>query len=512
MGISRRGVVARVPLAVAALAPVRPSAGSAPPDAIAVHRATRNTWLGALGEALPDLAEPPPRVKAYDGRERLALPEPNSEGRPFVDALGASDENGRQEAAASRMLTLAEVARELRLANGVTGTRAHRDGVLHLRAAPSAGALYSNEVYLLCAAVDGLAPGAYYYDVIDDALVALRSDDPSQTLLRAVECPKAASASAWIVLTNVFRRYRFRYSNRGYRYALIDSGHIGENIALAARAAELPFQRVDRFADDRIGELLGVDGVDEATCALYALAPRSGSIPAAATVTLRPRGESRAPDALARYHGATKLVAAASEEADPGRAVRPRTDSPVALAGTGDLRSVDAAIRERRSTRRFQEQPLSAEALAYLARAAGAPLVHAPALSLHAIVHRAEGVAPGHYRYDPATHRLERQRTADLRGSLRRICLGQRKAGDAAVAFIPVADLRAVVAAEGERGYRHLLLDAGALGQRLYIAAEAAGLTARNLAAFIDDGLNDLLGVDGREHAAVHLTVAGHGD
>ena len=62
------------------------------------------------------------------------------------------------------------------------------------------------------------------------------------------------------------------------------------------------------------------------------------------------------------------------------------------------------------------------------------------------------------------------------------------------------------------RLYRDLLLEAGAIGQRLYLAAEAAGLAARNLAAFVDDDLNRLVGLDGRREAVVHLTMAGPGD
>ena len=60
-----------------------------------------------------------------------------------------------------------------------------------------------------------------------------------------------------------------------------------------------------------------------------------------------------------------------------------------------------------------------------------------------------------------------------------------------------------------KRGYSDLLIEAGGIGQRIYLAAEAAGLAARNLAAFRDDDLNGLLDLDGRERAVLHLTLAG---
>ena len=49
------------------------------------------------------------------------------------------------------------------------------------------------------------------------------------------------------------------------------------------------------------------------------------------------------------------------------------------------------------------------------------------------------------------------------------------------------------------------------MAQRVYLGAEALGLAARNLAAFVDDELNALLGLDGAEAAVIHLTMLGRG-
>ena len=79
-------------------------------------------------------------------------------------------------------------------------------------------------------------------------------------------------------------------------------------------------------------------------------------------------------------------------------------------------------------------------------------------------------------------------------------------AASAAVGFAMLADLE--LTAGRDRAYRDQLLEAGAVGQRLYLAAESIGLAARNLAAFRDDALNDLLGAAGDRQAVVHLTMA----
>lgn len=61
----------------------------------------------------------------------------------------------------------------------------------------------------------------------------------------------------------------------------------------------------------------------------------------------------------------------------------------------------------------------------------------------------------------------------------------------------------------GERGYRYLFLDAGHVCQNLYLAAEAVGCGVCAIAAFEDDTLNQLLGLDGVEQFAVYVATAG---
>ena len=176
-------------------------------------------------------------------------------------------------------------------------------------------------------------------------------------------------------------------------------------------------------------------------------------------------------------------------------------------------RSVAWAIRERRSTRRFRDVAVSLADLAYLlSLAQGNPAAQlAPGVELRVVAHRIRGLEPGIYRYRADGHQLIASRKGDLRAALRRVCLGQDKAERAAAGVAMVADIGAA-SATGDRLYRDQLLESGAIGQRLYLGAEAIGLSARNLAAFFDDSLNGLIGVDGRREAVIHLTMLGAGD
>ncbi len=175
---------------------------------------------------------------------------------------------------------------------------------------------------------------------------------------------------------------------------------------------------------------------------------------------------------------------------------------------------VHAAIRTRRSTRRFESRALSrADLLAVLALARHNPALHrSSGLDLYAVVHRVTDVSAGVYRYEPAAHRLAPLRRAELDRALVSTCLGQEQTGEAAAAIVGVARVAESSARGGARSYRDLLLDAGATAQRIYLGAEALGLTARNLAAYYDDELDALLGLDPEREVAVHLTAVGAGD
>ena len=88
----------------------------------------------------------------------------------------------------------------------------------------------------------------------------------------------------------------------------------------------------------------------------------------------------------------------------------------------------------------------------------------------------------------------------------------QQMAGTAGVALVMAAQLSGGTSPLGERWYRDLLLESGAMAERIYLAAESIGLAARNLAAFRDDPFNDSLALAALGLSALHLTVIGNGN
>ena len=107
-------------------------------------------------------------------------------------------------------------------------------------------------------------------------------------------------------------------------------------------------------------------------------------------------------------------------------------------------------------------------------------------LETYVVVHAVEGVAPGAYYYHRGTSQLERLSEGNLRRVAGFLSLGQALAQDASAVLYYLADLEAILAAFGERGYRLAELEAGLKAGRTYLAAYAVGRGATGL-TFYDD-------------------------
>jgi SagB-type dehydrogenase family enzyme len=139
-----------------------------------------------------------------------------------------------------------------------------------LRTVPSGGALYPLELYTVALRVDGLPAGLYHYDPLRHVLEPLDLAVEADRLARMTAYPElVVPAAAVLLVTALFWRTRFKYGLRGYRFALLEAGHVGQNVLLAAAATGAPAVPVGGVFDGRVEELLGVDGIDESL--VYAL-------------------------------------------------------------------------------------------------------------------------------------------------------------------------------------------------------------------------------------------------
>lgn len=161
----------------------------------------------------------------------------------------------------SRALPIASLAALLHCAYGVTDSPHQR------RHVPSAGALFPLEIYTALNYSVTPPPGLYHYEPGDHALAQLNANEPAKMLARSfLEGADISAAPLVVVIAAVFGKTTAKYGDRGYRYILLEAGHVAQNIALAAVALDLATFPVGGFYDDKVNAWLGLDGVNEAAC------------------------------------------------------------------------------------------------------------------------------------------------------------------------------------------------------------------------------------------------------
>jgi SagB-type dehydrogenase family enzyme len=154
----------------------------------------------------------------------------------------------------------------LSTACGVTGAMPWEGREVRLRAYPSSGALYAVEIYPVVFRVEGLEPGVYHYRAVENLLELVRPGlDPARLVNAALpmEREMVAGAAVMCCLSGCFRRHERKYGEGGYRMLVAESGHISQNLVLAATALGLSARPFGGVFDDVLNNDLGLGGGDE---------------------------------------------------------------------------------------------------------------------------------------------------------------------------------------------------------------------------------------------------------
>jgi SagB-type dehydrogenase family enzyme len=188
--------------------------------------------------------------------------------------------------------------------------------------------------------------------------------------------------------------------------------------------------------------------------------------------------------------------------------------------GAPPAMSVAQALEQRRSLREYADRAMTAEELAWVIHgAAGVTSAQgyrtAPSagalypLETYVAVSRVEGIDPGLYHVDVRAQALEPVRRGSAAGDLMVAGLGQDFLRTAPAVLIITGVFQRSRWKYRERHYRYVCWEGGHLAQNVYLTAEAAGLGACMVGAFLDGMVNDLIRVDGRREATLGLIALG---
>ncbi|HEY7172035.1 MAG TPA: SagB/ThcOx family dehydrogenase [Vicinamibacterales bacterium] len=430
-----------------------------------------------------------------------------------------------------------------------------------LRVNPSSGNLHPTEGYLVCGAEAGLHATAavYHYAPREHALE--RRAELSDLEWRDVAAALPPGALL-LIFTSIYWRESWKYGERAFRYCQHDAGHAIAAAAIAAAGLGWRAALLERVTDRQLAALAGIDAqrdieAEHPDCllAIWPAAASSGLDPRAfelprSVVDAAGRRWLGTPNRLSDGHHewpAIDEVAAASEKlAPPGEGFWNRDafdnrsleigDAPLSLRTIVRQRRSAVALDGRTGIERDAFYQILLKVLPGRDQVPFTTLPWRPAIDLLLFVHRVAGVAPGLYallrdpgrraalvdamavrefawaRPDgcPPTLPLYLLQEGDARGAARQTSCGQEIASDGVFAAAMLADFRPTIDAHGAWFYRRLHWEAGAIGQMLYLEAEASGIRGTGIGCFFDDPSKQVFGIAGdRFEVLYHFTMGG---
>lgn len=394
---------------------------------------------------------------------------------------------------------------------------------VYLRATPSAGGLYPTELYWAVWDLPGIEPGLYLFHPLQMALVPVwRGDFRRDVASIFGHHPSVEPSRAVAIATTLFARGAWRYKERAYRRMLLDAGHLLGNLAEAAVAEGLDAVPLSGFVDASLSDLLFLDPEEEVP--LYGVAIGGALPPGNGGSARSPRPPDdllRVPEGVPFQLHAHRLGAIAElplerlPQEPCAAPLRPGLDYQPLPEPGGLVVDFHPISARRRSCRAYRRGRVPVELFAEVLRWAWKPLIGRPSLGTQdrwldtwIAVHAVEGLEDGVWHYDPAGHALARVRSGLFRAECASICLGQELGSESVATFFHTSPLAKAVEACGERVYRALCLDAGHIGQRLNLAAAAAGLGFSGIGGYFDDLANELLELP-RSEAVLYVSTLG---
>ena len=207
-------------------------------------------------------------VVPYHGCPVVPLPEP----APLPVSLGEAllRRHTARALAPTPPADLLALATLLHFGYGVTRRDEHYPRAF--RTVPSGGAVYPLELYVHAAHVEGLDPGLYHFDPLEHALRRVGDGDHTERLASSlVFADVVVAASLVVFVTALFERSTMKYGDRGYRFVLLEAGHVAQNVNLAAAALGLGCVNLGGYFDHDVDALLGLDGLTHSTIYMVAI-------------------------------------------------------------------------------------------------------------------------------------------------------------------------------------------------------------------------------------------------
>ena len=399
-------------------------------------------------------------------------------------------------------------------------------------APPCTGALYEIGLYVVTGDLPGLDAGVYHFNPAEVSLRLLRKGNFRGNLAQATATELAvAHAPATVICTGTYWRNAWKYQARTYRHFGWDNGTLLANMLAVSAASGLPAEIVLGFVDAEVNRLLDLDTRREVSLCLVAIGrtsesslPAPGEAPALGLETIPLSQHEVEYPAMLEIHDASSLESL--EEVNQWRGKPPVLPSS-ALGGEAvrlprlpeeeqPKDTIEQVILRRGSTRTFDKAASITLAqlstiLDHATRGLPADFLEPPGAQLndlYLIVHSVRGLKPGAYFFVREHNILEILKEGEFRVEAHHLGLEQELPADACVDIFFLADLKRILKRYGNRGYRAVQLEAGAIGGKIYLSAYAQRLGATGL-TFFDDDVIKFFSPHAKDKSAIFLVAIG---
>jgi SagB-type dehydrogenase family enzyme len=522
---------------------------------LAYHQATKHHFHAyAHGPGYMDWATQPNPFRRYRGAPSIELEKVPPGDHPLLE--GAAHP-GQVQIAPLNYHTLSQLLFD---SLAISAWKQAGDVSWALRVVPSSGNLHPTEGYLICGPVDGLCdtPAVYHYAPKEHALELRAQFPPEAWRSLMIELPPGAILMG---LTSIHWREAWKYGERAFRYCQHDMGHAVAAISIAAAGLGWEATLLDDLGTEQLASLLGTFDpqgaeAEHADC-LLAIHPQDQTcatllLPADVAASFAELTWQGVPNQLSPRHvdwsiidDVTRATVKPPTASVYGPPAAMQGHSPAAEIALPDI-SLRRIIRQRRSAVALDGHTEITRDVFYhilsqaLARPDQVPfnaLPWSPRVDLALFVHRVQELEPGLYvlvrdptrkealastlkaeflwekpEACPADLDLYRLIPGDARARAKQVSCHQAIASDGCFSLGMIAEFERSLDEFGAWFYPRLYWECGAIGQVLYLAAEAAGVRGTGIGCFFDDPVHSMLGLELEAFAyqsLYHFTVGG---
>ncbi len=436
-----------------------------------------------------------------------------------------------------RKLGVEDIATILFFSAGITRATKYGSTTYYMRAASATGALYPIELYLICRDLDpDIEAGVYHFNPAEFSLTQIRKGDYRRYLAAALaEQVTTLSSPVSLIFTSLAWRNSWKYQARSYRHWFWDSGVMVANLLATTAAMGLRTILKMGFIDNAVDRLLALESHREATVIIgninevkdekepsqemvnkeilreiseidnpkiRPLSEKEVSYPQIWTLhdasSLYTEEETRAWKNGIDYDlSAEKNIQYTSSEA-PGVLNRIPISS---LQHQSNLQNnipgLSEVILRRGSTRRFTNSPISFSTLSTILDSSTKSipldflkLTDFSLIDIYLICNNIEKLPSGGYFFNRKLKSIDLLKLKVSREMSGYLCLAQSLFSQASAVLFLMTDLRRVLEALGNRGYRAAQLEAGIIAGKIYLAAYAQGIGASG-STFFDDAVTE---------------------